>query len=65
MNFFPCHGSFDYDYDFAPESKRSKKIVSLHSTFMYSTGSTGTGIHDEKLIGSGSGMKKWSDPGPG
>jgi hypothetical protein len=39
---------------------RSNKKVSLHSTFQ-----VGSGIRDEKMFGSGSGMRKWSDPDTG
>jgi hypothetical protein len=59
MNFFriPDLGFFYYDKDFAPESIRSKKKVSLHSNLH-----VGSGIQDEKMFGSGSGLRKWSDP---
>jgi hypothetical protein len=60
--FFRIPDLFDYDYDFAPESIKSKKKVSFHSTFHVESG-----IRDEKMFGSGSGSRneKWSDPDPG
>jgi hypothetical protein len=45
------------DYDFAPETIWSKKKASLHCTFH-----VGSEIRDEKMFGSGSGMRKCSDP---
>jgi hypothetical protein len=48
---------YDYEKDFAHESLRSKKKFTFHSTFHL-----GSGIRDEKMCGSGSGMRKWSDP---
>jgi hypothetical protein len=38
----------------------ARKKVSLNSTFH-----VGSGIRDEKMFGSVSGMRKWSDPDPG
>jgi hypothetical protein len=58
MNFVQIPVLLDFDKDIDPKTIRSKKKVSLLSTFH-----VGSRIWDEKM--SGSGMRKCWDPDPG